>query len=698
MHRRGHIFKDTYKVEKALPGERPAYQVVQLRLGTPLLARVLLDLNREESLSREEAAAQKHQLKRLQDRVRRAALVEHPTISRVFDTFEEDGVHYLVTERSQVMNLARLLETSLKPLDQDIVEGFARQLFDLLAHLHEMEPPYVLGSLRPDTISVDQSGALEVTDWGLFEPTDEAPQTDTYSAPERFGASELDPRADLYSVGAVLYFALTGQALPPLWERITMERAVPVPEELERTVSAEFWSALFSLLELPVEKRPASAKEALRLLSASPQGCEPLKENWHPEQSGLLLADSYPYAPHQSCDWILKMVQAAVVGRARSLSVKQDREACRLEFRLAAPDVPSPRALLDALTTDAPPRTTILAELACGLRIVGESRDFVLTLDDWEQTWTLECRGGQLSSSPGESSGRSGLRLAVEYDNKHRIEQSADELIRLQRRTRLCPLPIQLDGRPLEPGRYTELQSLPEDVVELYLSSASLAATGDSYLTREPERRQPEEIALTAFEPAEDAQVNAHVDVRCYIAPGEGGFHEVCHTGYHFLRRPSRVLWYRRGVMCGWQPLDKEFSLQFDIHLNGDHLNCNNAGLKLETPEWIHAKRIKAIAQLGRILPVTKMKVEEFWESQETDATPKANAVVGFMGAPLLLMFFGHLAGAGLVLLKKAAVAGVLKASAAAGGVAGYTTAGGHTEAVRNTCFKAIEAFESEEL
>lgn len=702
MHRRGHIFKETYKVEKALKGPPLAYEVVHTRLHKPLLVSLLIDCSDQEELTRDEAEARKDLVIATKDKISEAAALNSRALLTVVDTLSDEFGHYLVSERIEGLTLSELIERSLKPLDEDVVVGFARQLFELLNEIHEASPPFVLGHLHPDHIVVSPQGELKITDLGIH-PRDDAADPDVYLAPERLGGNEIDGRADLYSLGAVLYFALTGHRLPPIWERITLKQPIPAPEEFKLKVSERTWKFVLWLLELSVADRPSCAAVGLQWVKGD-QPEEVVSQvtapNWYPERRGLTLADSYPYAPFEARDWILKMVQAAVVGRARGLEVKQDREECRLNFLFAAPDVPSPRALLDSLTSDAPPPTELLAELACGLRIVGEFRDFRLTLDDWEQSWTLHCEGGRIRSAPGESSGKSGLRLAVSYDQRKRVTQSVDELIRLERKTRLCPVPIVVDNRALEPGRPTAIKTDPEEVVELYLASASLRSDGDSYLSAGPDAQTG--APLTAFQPPDGKDISSHVDVRCYVRPESLGLDNLSdYRAYHFLRRPSRVLWYRRGVLCGWRSLEREFSLQFDIHLSGDHLEVNSSGLEADVSDWVGSSRLQAIQALKQVAPVlteTKVKVAEFWELQAGDATPKSNALVGMLGAPLVLLFLGNVVGSGFLLLKNAALAGLLKGSALVGGAVGYATATSELEQLRKTCMKAIEAFESEEL
>lgn len=702
MFRRGHVFKETYKVEEQLQGTKTAFKVSHLTLKTQFVVEMIQDLTGLEELEYEERLLRKKEFALKRERLTEVASIDHKNLARILDSFELEGRHFIVREWIEGYSLRELVEQSLKPLNQKTAEEFSHQLLDLLETLAERDEPFVLGTLCPDFIVVNPEGRLEVTDFGLGFHGKGKTEFEPFSCPELLGGTEIDQRADLYSLGAILYFCVTGAEVPPIWDRITCQDTIPSPLELEIQVDGRFWGTLESMLSLNVHARPQNVEEVRNLFQSGDFEDTPESSpaTWYPEQSGLVLGDSYPFAPFTSADWILKMVQAAMVGRARRLDVVQTRDACNLDFRFAAPDVPSPQSLLEGLTSDRLLSSSLVTELVTGLRMIGEFRDFKVVLDDWKQSWTLKCKGGKMQSWAGDSFGRSGVHIEVAYEGRRpaRAEQAADELVRLVRKTRLCSIPITVGRKPLEPGRGTEISELPKDHAELYLASASLPTEGGAYLNAEPAENSGEERAFTSFVPRGEKSVTSHVDVRCIVAPGEGVVEETFSLGYQFVRRQSRVLWYRRGVLCGEQFLEKKLPLQLDIHINGDHLPADNSGLNLEMPDWLKAGRLKPILELTRILPLTRLKLEEYWEENPSEVDPKDRFFVGALSAPLLLLFFGWTIGPGLALMKAVGLGGLMKATAAAGGVAGAVTARDHLQAVRKACLKSIDAFEKEEI
>ena len=700
--REGHVFKDTYRLKRRLSGSKVSYLVEHLGLKTPFVVELYADLRGVDEMEYEQRTELKREFSHRQGALKAMASVNLPGLATVVDSFEEEGLFYYVRDWIEGLTLRRLLEQSLKPLDQKTSENFVSQLFSLVEALNSSENPYTLGTICSDYIVADPNGHLTVVDYGIAEHRDGKADFEAFSCPEFIGGGEVDQRADLYSIGAVLYFILTGSELPPIWDRITYQASIPAPVEFDINVEGRIWVTLEAMLSLNVNERPGDVEQARTLLASAEfkETPESSPGTWYPEQDNLWLADSYPFAPFETADWILKMVQAAVVGRARGLHLVQSREACTLDFQFAAPDVPTPRHVLEALTGDSPVTDPKVAELACGLRMVGEFRDFRVRLDDWKRSWTLRCRGGQISTQAGKSFGRSGIEVKVKYAGRgqDRAAASADEMLKLVRRTRLCTVPISIGRKKLEPGRGVAISELPKDVVELYLASASLPQDGPAELVDVPEKRRKDDMPLTAYGPGEGNDPYCHIDMRCLVAPGEGKVAEVFHAGYHYLRRPSRVLWYRRGVLCGEQFLEKRLPLQLDIHLNGDHLEYSSSGLELVLPNWLQASRLKPILELSKLLPVTRMKLAEFWEENPGEAAPKTQAFAGMLGAPLLLFFVANKFAPGVFLLKKAAFAALGKGSAAAGGVLGYKTANDHIDAVRATVLKAIDAYQKEEF
>ena len=697
MKRQGHVFRETYRVRSVSAKSPAIYRSEHFKLGKPVEIYELFTSPAPEALSSQQSKAIKKSQAALHRKVKILAGFSHPRLTPVLDIFKEEETVYLVTEIPNGLSLRQLVESSVKPLDEDVLISMTEHLLKLLVEVQEAFPNQLLGCLNPDTIFVNSKGRIQLSGQSFLPPRNA--RTELYLPPEAQLAESHNLSFDLYSLGALLYFAMTGAEIPPVLNRITKNERPADPMELKLSISSRYWALLCRFMSISIDQRPQGARAALDALEScrDPE----LKETepdatWLPEQEGHLLASSKPYGPFQASDWILKMVQAAVLGKARGLDVNQGRRWCQVELRLAAPDVPSPRKVLQALVQETSLQTGVAAEIACGLRMVGEFRDFSLVLDDWKQSWVLECKAGKISCRPTESLGRSGLILQVHYNKHDRAKRTAEDMLALTRKTRLCQIPLTVCGRPLEFSRPIEPTPPSSETIEVYLASVSLPQSGLPYSVKPNKPKLPPGSALTSFHPGSERRVTCHLDVRCYVAAGSKDGKLIV-PGSHFERRPSRVLWYHNGVLCGHQNLPKLKALQFDLHLEATDFPTLNTGLTVLPPEWVPKSQLRE-DQVQEIMKVIKFQLKETWDDEPTQSSPLSQALVGALGAPLLLVFLGGTGlGGGLLLLKKAALATVFKSGAAAGGVAGYTSASSHLERVRKICLKAMATFEAEE-
>ncbi|MEO1174747.1 MAG: serine/threonine-protein kinase, partial [Myxococcota bacterium] len=111
--------------------------------------------------------------------------------------------------------------------------------------------------------------------------------TPAYLAPEAITSEDLDGRADIYSLGCVAYWLLTGrlvfEANTPMAMLVAHAKELPAPPSTlaELPVSAELDALVLSCLAKNPEDRPSSARELRRLLAA----CE-TEQRWTQERAG----------------------------------------------------------------------------------------------------------------------------------------------------------------------------------------------------------------------------------------------------------------------------------------------------------------------------------------------------------------------------------------------------------------------------
>ena len=220
-----------------------------------------------------------------------AARLAHPSVVSMYDTGVDDGTAYIVMELVRGDTLRRLL-TQRGPLDVGLSVSVARQIADALAEAHNAG--LVHRDIKPANILLLDDGwggvRVKVTDFGIAKASEglgaDLTRTGTvlgtpkYLSPEQIRGEEPDARADLYSLGVVLFEMLAGEApysestdmataLAHLNDRIPRlsSRATGVPPGLERLVN--------DLLVKDPEARVPSAvavRERLEALGPIPAG------------------------------------------------------------------------------------------------------------------------------------------------------------------------------------------------------------------------------------------------------------------------------------------------------------------------------------------------------------------------------------------------------------------------------------------
>jgi len=157
-----------------------------------------------------------------------AAHLDHPNVVTIFDFAEAEGERFLVMEYVDGPSLKLLLErarAAKKLLPVEHVLKIASWVCEGLAYVHSMrhdrtgEPLSVVHrDITPDNILITRTGVVKIIDFGIAKSTTQVHTTQAgqlkgklqYIAPEQLFADPIDRRADLFSLGVVLFEALTG--------------------------------------------------------------------------------------------------------------------------------------------------------------------------------------------------------------------------------------------------------------------------------------------------------------------------------------------------------------------------------------------------------------------------------------------------------------------------------------------------------
>jgi eukaryotic-like serine/threonine-protein kinase len=154
-------------------------------------------------------------VERFRREARAVAQLAHPNIVTVIDRGEQDGRQFIVFEFVEGENLKEIIAHGPVPV-RDAV-ALALQVARALSFAHGRG--LVHRDVKPQNVLLNEDGQAKVTDFGIARSLDVQGVTQTgtvlgtsdYIAPEQARGQKVDPKTDIYSLGAVLYELLTGE-------------------------------------------------------------------------------------------------------------------------------------------------------------------------------------------------------------------------------------------------------------------------------------------------------------------------------------------------------------------------------------------------------------------------------------------------------------------------------------------------------
>jgi serine/threonine-protein kinase len=280
----GTVLQNRYRIASPLGqgGMGAVYRAWDLRLNIPVAVKEMVP----------QPGIDPHTLAQLRQQFYQEAQVlarlNHPNLVRVTDYFEEWGNAYLVMDFVEGQSLADRIAAQ-GPLPEAQVLDWACQLLDALAYCHAQG--VVHRDIKPQNIIIRADGRPILVDFGLvklWDPRDprtrtvvRAMGTPEYAPPEQWGAGHTDPRSDLYSLGATLYHALTGQAPATATDRTARPSLFIPPRQLNLSIRPETERAILRAMELAQDARWGSAAEMAAALGGGEGGAvksPPLEE------------------------------------------------------------------------------------------------------------------------------------------------------------------------------------------------------------------------------------------------------------------------------------------------------------------------------------------------------------------------------------------------------------------------------------
>jgi serine/threonine-protein kinase len=243
-------------------GQGAVYKAIDTKLGRAVVIKVIPP----------ELSAKAANLKRFEREARLASSLDHPNICTIFDLDEVDGVHFIAMQFVEGKNVRQLVAG--RPLELKTALLIGLQVADALAAAHSRG--IIHRDIKSGNVMVTSSGQVKVLDFGLAKLLDDTEAasagihrteltevgvpygTATYAAPEQARGDRVDKRADIFSLGVLLYEMLTGTW--PFRGKTTIDVRHAVlhdpPRPVEELRSSSIPPHLQQIIDKALEKEP----------------------------------------------------------------------------------------------------------------------------------------------------------------------------------------------------------------------------------------------------------------------------------------------------------------------------------------------------------------------------------------------------------------------------------------------------------
>ena len=260
---KGRLIRERYEIIELLKGRHltKVYKGIDMKRHVPV---IIKEFFLDNVLKPENAKA----LDFIYSKIELIFKLFHPNLPVFEEFFAYEDKDYLVMEYIDGETMKSIIENSNVLPPVDLVLEWALQLCGALDYLHSREAGSIIFSaLSPDNIIRDMAGILKLVDFGiskLYVPPESIllgteDISINFSSPEEYNG-QLDTRSDIYSLGAMLYYLLTGKVPPDAGDRMIWNLSFQ-PGEFNQHIPSGLIGIVLTATEIDKNKRFQSILE-----------------------------------------------------------------------------------------------------------------------------------------------------------------------------------------------------------------------------------------------------------------------------------------------------------------------------------------------------------------------------------------------------------------------------------------------------
>lgn len=190
--------------------------------------------------------------------------LNHPGIPRIVDIFYEKNFVYLVEDYIEGKTLFEYIKDK-QEIELENMKNIILEISEIIEYLHGLNPPIIYRDLKPSNIIINPSGKVFLVDFGISKFYKVDSDSDTicmgssgYAAPEQHGLAQSCKQTDIYGMGMVMYFMITGKvpfsgAEPLFDENYNKNMNNDVIKMIKKCVQPEIKDRYSSIYELKKE-------------------------------------------------------------------------------------------------------------------------------------------------------------------------------------------------------------------------------------------------------------------------------------------------------------------------------------------------------------------------------------------------------------------------------------------------------------